>query len=381
MVRKPSGAVDTIECMADGKFDPEQVGDLGLPRVPIESAAAKAAAESVSKSIRAATGPYDELTKSLGMAVAPYQDVSKAIRATVGPHDELAKALRMAVAPYQDVFKSIQPLVTGLDPTFLSVLTPVDFSASLRAAMGPVDLTAAVRVGLPIDATALQTLSQTLGAFASITDQLREPLSVLGAIDSVAGQAFRDASADFDQLEVLEAELYDLDDEDDPRPVLEVIPSPETADADDDGLPDELRALGAESVAVHFRKLVVRMTSDPEAAITSARSLLESVSKVILEQRGADVPPNASLDGLMNKAIASIEPHAKEEPGLRLLVSGMCKVASGTQELRNKRSDSHGGGMDYRPVKSTVGLSVGHSAIVCATVLIRLHLDDLDDDE
>jgi len=102
-----------------------------------------------------------------------------------------------------------------------------------------------------------------------------------------------------------------------------------------------------EHVQDAIRKAHERIVDDPEGAITSARTLLETVCKHILDTKALAYSPQADLQNLYDATAKSLKlaPDASTEPILRQVLSGCYTVVNGIAALRNKASDSHGKGL------------------------------------
>jgi Abortive infection C-terminus len=112
----------------------------------------------------------------------------------------------------------------------------------------------------------------------------------------------------------------------------------------------------AELVGVRGR----RRATDPEGAITAARSLVESVCKLILEELGVEYNDSADLPTLYKTTAKQLklapsdhtERQFKQILGCQLIVEGM-------GSLRNRISDAHGKGRTvYRPGPRQAELAV-----------------------
>ena len=98
--------------------------------------------------------------------------------------------------------------------------------------------------------------------------------------------------------------------------------------------------------AVHevWQTALRRRNSDPEGAITTARTLLETVCKHILSDldvafdEGADLP---KLYGLTAQAL-SLAPDQHTEQIFKQILGGCKTVVEGLGALRNRLSDAHG---------------------------------------
>jgi hypothetical protein len=93
-------------------------------------------------------------------------------------------------------------------------------------------------------------------------------------------------------------------------------------------------------------KAVERVHRDPEGALTSARTLLESVCKLILEDLREDYDDAADLPRLYKQAAKSLNlaPEQHAEPVFKQILGGCTSVVEGLGALRNKLGDAHGKG-------------------------------------
>jgi hypothetical protein len=115
------------------------------------------------------------------------------------------------------------------------------------------------------------------------------------------------------------------------------------ADAD---VSDVLSKFDAENVHAVWQKALERRREDPEGAITSARTLLETVCKHILDQAGVSYEDDADLPKLYKTAAAELNlaPSQHTETIFKQILGGCTAVVEGLGALRNRLSDSHGKG-------------------------------------
>ena len=118
----------------------------------------------------------------------------------------------------------------------------------------------------------------------------------------------------------------------------------------DEAVSTTLETFDASHVHGIWSKALDRRESDPEGAITMARTLLETVCKHILDEVGVDYA-DADLPRLyrMTAESLSIAPSQHTEQVFRQILGGCTAVVEGLGALRNRISDSHGQGK--RPVK------------------------------
>jgi len=96
-----------------------------------------------------------------------------------------------------------------------------------------------------------------------------------------------------------------------------------------------------------WAKALKRKISDPEGAITSSRTLLETVCKQILDELDENYNDRADLPVLYKQVAKKLNlaPDQHSEQIFKQILSGCSSVVSGLGSLRNKLSDAHGSKM------------------------------------
>jgi hypothetical protein len=139
---------------------------------------------------------------------------------------------------------------------------------------------------------------------------------------------------------------------------------------------DVLQKFDPDGVTAVWQKALDRRHADPEGAITSARTLLETVCKHILDKSGATYNDKDDLPALY-KATASklkIAPSQHTEEVFRQILGGVTAAVEGLGALRNRLSDAHGKGpKPARPAPRHAQLSVNLAGAL-ATFLIETWL-------
>jgi len=110
-----------------------------------------------------------------------------------------------------------------------------------------------------------------------------------------------------------------------------------------------------------WRKALERMTSDPEGAITLARSLLESVLKHILDERKVAYNDKADLPELYRLVAKELNlaPDQHTEDTFKRILGGITSVVHELGSLRNRLGDAHGKGKgSVRPAPRHAELAV-----------------------
>ncbi len=95
-----------------------------------------------------------------------------------------------------------------------------------------------------------------------------------------------------------------------------------------------------------WAKALERRGTDPEGAITAARTLLEAVLKRILDARGVRYGSGDDLPALYRTVAVALDlaPEQQAADAVKSVLGGVAGIVSGLGTLRNKLSDAHGRG-------------------------------------
>lgn len=105
-----------------------------------------------------------------------------------------------------------------------------------------------------------------------------------------------------------------------------------------------LDEMGSEEVKKAWAKCNTRGTSEPDGAITAARSLVETVCKQLLDDRKIVYKPDSKLPDLYKQVRQALrlDPTGAANSALQTIFQGCTAVVNGLGELRNAMGDSHG---------------------------------------
>jgi hypothetical protein len=114
----------------------------------------------------------------------------------------------------------------------------------------------------------------------------------------------------------------------------------------DELLGDPLANLDSAAVEAAWAKALEQRTTDPEGAITAARTLLESVCKTVLDDADEPYGGHEDLPKLYRKAAKSLTlgPGEYSNEQIRRILGGATSVVEGIGGLRNQHGDAHGKG-------------------------------------
>ncbi len=134
-----------------------------------------------------------------------------------------------------------------------------------------------------------------------------------------------------------------------------------------------VKAVSSDYIQEVWHKALERRSTDPEGAITAARTLLESTCKHILDAAGAkydDILDLPKLHSLMAKQL-NLSPSQHTEELFKQILGGCQAIVGGLGALRNRHSDAHGkGASGTKPAPRHAELAVNLSGAM-ATFLLQ----------
>lgn len=140
---------------------------------------------------------------------------------------------------------------------------------------------------------------------------------------------------------------------------------------------DALETFDVDGVHAVWAKALARRTGDPEGAITVARTLLETVTKRILDEMGENYSDKDDLPKLYASAAKALNlaPNQHTEEPIRAILGGAMNLVNGIGTLRNRLSDSHGRGgkLPVKPLPRHASLAVNTAGAI-ATFLVETFL-------
>ncbi|MBZ9650717.1 abortive infection family protein [Psychroflexus montanilacus] len=121
-------------------------------------------------------------------------------------------------------------------------------------------------------------------------------------------------------------------------PILHYLEKKSTSPLDESIVFDEAH------IHTQWQKALDRKQTEPEGAITSARTLIESILKHILDEQEIDYNDAAELPELYKEVAKSLNlaPENHQEQIFKQILGGASGIVSGLGALRNKLGDAHG---------------------------------------
>lgn len=131
------------------------------------------------------------------------------------------------------------------------------------------------------------------------------------------------------------------------NPLLMRLESGSISPAEDD-IESGLSAFNSEEVSRSWRRMVHRISNDPEGAITASRNLLETVLKHILDNK--NIPYDTSRIELPDlfksvQTALGLAPEQHQEQVFKQILGGCAGIVNGLGTMRNKLGDAHGAGV------------------------------------
>jgi len=131
-----------------------------------------------------------------------------------------------------------------------------------------------------------------------------------------------------------------------------------------------------ENVHADWRRVQQDAATDPESAITSTRTLIETVCKHILEASGESPPSGGDLNALYRATtkLLSLAPEQHSEQVFKQILGGCNSIVGGLAAVRNAYGDAHGKSHKHvRPSARHAALAV-NVGFAMAEFLLATHL-------
>ena len=133
---------------------------------------------------------------------------------------------------------------------------------------------------------------------------------------------------------------------------------------------DVLSGLDTSYVSQQITRMETSVMSDPGLAIGTAKELVETCCKTILNERGVEIPKNTELSQLIKLTSKELQltpddipEQAKASETIKRLLGNLAAITQGVAELRNQYGTGHGKhahskGLTSRHAKLAVGVRV-----------------------
>ncbi len=139
----------------------------------------------------------------------------------------------------------------------------------------------------------------------------------------------------------------------------------------------ELSSLTISGIREHWMTAASRIPSSPAAAITAARSLIETTCKTILSEQNVSDKSAGNLGTLykLTRQTLGLDPKQGATQNVHQITSGLTQVIDGLAGLSNKAGDRHGLESGAKILDVSYASLAVHAAGTVALFLARVHKD------
>ncbi|HPN95638.1 MAG TPA: abortive infection family protein [bacterium] len=133
-------------------------------------------------------------------------------------------------------------------------------------------------------------------------------------------------------------------------------------------------ALNIDSVQRDVERMLAEAESDPEDAITSSCSMIESVCRYILGELNVPLPNKKDISSLVTETQKqlNLSPERQDiSPDIKRILGGLLNVSAGIGSLRTKAGDAHGRNKGTPRLSSRIARLSIHSASTVAIFFLE----------
>ncbi len=145
-------------------------------------------------------------------------------------------------------------------------------------------------------------------------------------------------------------------------------------------LEELIQAKDLTSIIADFDRAIQSIDSDPDLAIASSSSTLESICKCILEMEGVPIPKKQNISNLLSDAskLLQLSPNDHENAEIKRVLGGIQNVIVGIGALRTGYSSAHGHGIKrYSLSKRHVRMLV-NSMVTYGTFMLETYMEQVE---
>jgi HEPN domain-containing protein len=138
---------------------------------------------------------------------------------------------------------------------------------------------------------------------------------------------------------------------------------------------ESARLLDLESVRLDFERALQEADSDPEDAITSACSAVESVCKCLLDHMGKDYPSKLDISHLVQEVQKHLDLSPAQPdlgPDVKQILTGLISIAGGVGALRTHAGDAHGRGLAFVRSESVLARLAIHAGSTISLFFLEI---------
>ena len=123
------------------------------------------------------------------------------------------------------------------------------------------------------------------------------------------------------------------------------------------------------AVEVEFNRALENIDRDPPASLTAACAIIESICRVIIEEKNLPLPKDLSIKQLWNVLAKDFgfDPSSFEDNDLRKILTGLSSIVDGIGSLRTHAGSAHGRGVlryNIQPRHARLAVHAAHTLAV-----------------
>ncbi|WP_250655124.1 abortive infection family protein [Alkalimarinus coralli] len=134
------------------------------------------------------------------------------------------------------------------------------------------------------------------------------------------------------------------------------------------------------SVISDFDRAIKSIDSDPDQAIASSSSTLESICKCILELEGEQIPKKQNISNLLSTTskVLNLSPEDYDNAEIKRVLGGIHNVIVGIGALRTGYSSAHGHGVKRYALSARHVRMLVNSMVTYGTFMLETYLEQVE---
>lgn len=138
-------------------------------------------------------------------------------------------------------------------------------------------------------------------------------------------------------------------------------------------LKDILKQHDLPAVQIEFERALVDVQKDPEASLTAACAIVESICKIYIEEHNLPKPTKETIKDLWKVVAGNLnfDPSSVEDDDLKRVLSGLASIVDGLGSIRTHAGSAHGRGSKRYKVAPRHAKLVIHAAYTITIFLFE----------
>lgn len=144
---------------------------------------------------------------------------------------------------------------------------------------------------------------------------------------------------------------------------------------------DLIESKDLKSITADFNRAVSNIEIDPDLAIASASSTLESICKCIIELEGAEMPKKQTMSQLVSDTskLLNLSPNDHDNGEVKRVLGGIQNVMLGIGALRTGYSSAHGHGLKRHRLNVRHVRMLVNSMVTFGTFFLETYFEQVSD--